>query len=70
MMLGVTFITVTTAAIASAFVEAASRRRAAERRDNDPTEALAAEVRALSEEVRRLRADLASREAGDHPPPR
>jgi voltage-gated potassium channel len=70
MVLGVTFITVTSAAIASAFVDAASRRRAAERGAEASTTALAAEVRALAEEVRRLRADLAAADgAGDLPPP-
>ena len=68
MLLGVTFLTVTSAAIASAFVDAASRRRAAERGDEGTTAALVAEVRALSEEVRRLRADLASRDARERPP--
>jgi hypothetical protein len=69
MMLGVTFLTVTSAAIASAFVDAASRRRAAERGDEKATAALVAEVRALSDEVRRLREDLASvRDEGARPP--
>jgi voltage-gated potassium channel len=73
MMTGVTFITVTSAAIASAFVEAARRRRAALEGDAAGAAGLAAEVRDLAEEVRRLRQELA--EAGvvprreESPPP-
>ena len=73
MLTGVTFITVTSAAIASAFVEAARRRRAAVEGDAAGAAGLAAEVRDLTEEVRRLRAELA--QAGvvprrEEPPPR
>ena len=58
MMLGVTFITVTSAAIASAFVEAGRRRRLELKLDADTSDGLAAEVQALAEEVRRLRQEL------------
>jgi voltage-gated potassium channel len=58
MMLGVTFITVTSAAIASAFVEAGRRRRLALKQDPETPVSLAEEVRGLAEEVRRLRQDL------------
>ena len=72
MMTGVSFITVTSAAIASAFVESARRRRAALGGDAAGVAGLAAEVRDLAEEVRRLRAELA--QAGvvprrEEPPP-
>ena len=72
MMTGVTFLTVTSAAIASAFVESARRRRAAMEGDAASAAGLAAEVRELAEEVRRLRAELA--QAGvvprrEEPPP-
>src|SRR5262245_27487987 len=61
MVLGVAFIAVTTAAIASVFVEAARRRRAGAqesaeqvelRRLRSEVEALAAEVRALREQLK------------------
>jgi voltage-gated potassium channel Kch len=58
MMLGVTFITVTSAAIASAFVEAGRRRRVELKLDAEEPDGLAAEVQALTEEVRRLRQEL------------
>jgi voltage-gated potassium channel len=72
MMTGVTFITVTSAAIASAFVEAARRRRTALEGGSAAAAELAAEVRELAEEVRHLREELAR--AGvvarrDPPPP-
>lgn len=66
MMAGVTFITVTSAAIASAFVEAARRRRALE---DVAGPNLAAEVRELAEEVRRLREEIEQTRAGGTPPP-
>jgi voltage-gated potassium channel Kch len=70
MMIGVTFITVTSAAIASAFVEAGRRRRAVEAPGDDGTAAgLADEVRRLSEEVRLLRRDLDRAGATRQPPP-
>lgn len=56
MMIGVSFITVTSAAIASAFVESARRRRVAAGL-GEATE-VAEEVRRLSAEVQRLREDL------------
>lgn len=56
MMIGVSFITVTSAAIASAFVESARRRRIAAGL-GEGTE-VAEEVRKLSAEVQRLREDL------------
>ena len=58
MMLGVTFITVTSAAIASAFVEAGRRRRLEQKLDDGTEAGLADEVRALAAEVRRLRQEL------------
>jgi voltage-gated potassium channel len=58
MALGVTFLTVTSAAIASAFVEAARQRRMEEGRGDPATTALIDEVRRLSDEVRTLRQDL------------
>ena len=68
MMAGVTFITVTSAAIASAFVEAARRRRA--REGLVESAGLAAEVRELAAEVRRLREEIeGSRAGGTTPPP-
>ena len=68
MMIGVTFITVTSAAIASVFVEAARRRRAAaEGRAGTDTSALAEEVRALAEEVRMLRDRLGEPPEGTRP---
>ncbi|HJZ60671.1 MAG TPA: potassium channel family protein [Miltoncostaeaceae bacterium] len=58
MLIGIGFISVTTAAIASAFIEAARRRRAAEA-GKDPmlgdVERLTAQVEALTAEVRALR---------------
>jgi voltage-gated potassium channel len=56
MMIGVTFITVTSAAIASAFVEAARRRRVAAGLGEET--GVIEEVRKLSAEVQRLRDDL------------
>jgi voltage-gated potassium channel len=72
MLTGVTFITVTSAAIASAFVESARRRRAALEGEALGASGLAAEVRELAGEVRQLREELA--EAGvvprrEEPPP-
>jgi voltage-gated potassium channel len=64
MMAGVTFLTVTSAAIASAFVEAARRRRA---REGEEGGGLAAEVRELAAEVRRLREELERDHAGGTP---
>ena len=58
MMIGVTFLTVTSAAIASAFVEAARRRRMAEGTGEASAAEMHEELRQLSEEVRRLRQDL------------
>lgn len=58
MMIGVTFITVTSAAIASAFVESARRRRVAAGVGEASAAELHDELRQLSDEVRRLRADL------------
>ena len=58
MMIGVTFITVTSAAIASAFVEAGRRRRLEERLDDGTEAGLADQVRVLADEVRRLRQEL------------
>ncbi|MGE0028108.1 MAG: potassium channel family protein [Thermoleophilia bacterium] len=58
MMIGVTFLTVTSAAIASAFVESARRRRVAAGEGEASAAELHEELRQLSEEVRRLRADL------------
>jgi hypothetical protein len=66
MMTGVTFLTVTSAAIASAFVESARRRRAMEGVDGV---GLAAEVRELAAEVRRLREELEQARAGGVAPP-
>jgi voltage-gated potassium channel len=64
MMTGVTFITVTSAAIASAFVESARRRRALE---DIAGPSLAGEVRELAEEVRRLREEIERTRAGGAP---
>ncbi len=58
MMIGVTFLTVTSAAIASAFVESARRRRVAEGKSDTSVLGLTEEVKRLSEEVGRLRKDL------------
>ena len=58
MMIGVTFITVTSAAIASAFVEAGRRRRLEQEVDGGSQAGIADEVRVLAEEVRRLRQEL------------
>jgi len=58
MLVGIGFISVTTAAIASAFIEAARRRRAAaagEDRMEGDVERLTAQVEALAAEVRALR---------------
>jgi voltage-gated potassium channel len=67
MMAGVTFITVTSAAIASAFVESARVRRAA--LGEGRAGGLAAEVRELAEEVRRLREEIERTRAGGAPSP-
>ncbi len=56
MLIGVTFLPVTSAAIASAFVESARRRRVAA--GTGEGSEVAERVRQLSEEVRRLREDL------------
>ncbi len=58
MAIGVTFLTVTSAAITSSFIEAARRRRMDEGIGDPATAGLAGEVKRLSEEVRRLREDL------------
>ncbi len=68
MMTGVTFITVTSAAIASVFVEAARRRRALEEGEAAGASGLAAEVRALRVEVRRLREELERGGSSGGPP--
>lgn len=58
MLVGIGFITVTTAAIASAFVEAARRRRAeADGGGEEELRALRTQVEALTAEVRALRAE-------------
>jgi voltage-gated potassium channel len=69
MAIGVTFLTVTSAAIASAFIEAARRRRLDQGLGEATAEGIAEEVRRLSEEVRRLREDLARAGVSRQPPP-
>jgi voltage-gated potassium channel len=64
MLGGVAFISVTTAAIASAFVEAARRRRSAP--TDDPA---TLELRRLREEVEALGAEVRALRRNDHPPP-
>ena len=68
MMAGVTFLSVTSAAIASAFVDAAARRRSAQGADAGIA-GLAAEIRALSDEVRGLREQIdRAGTMGEQPP--
>jgi voltage-gated potassium channel Kch len=71
MIVGIGFITVSTAAIASAFVESANRRREREHGSSSPDEAddqmaaLRAEVEALRRDIGGLREELAAaRRAG------
>ena len=68
---GIGFITVTTAAIASAFVEAARERRAlAEGGVEDDIALLRKEIATLTAEVRDLRSAVLHHESNPEPPPR
>ena len=67
---GIGFITVTTAAVASAFVEAARQRRLTD--DDDVESDIAAmrrEIATLTDEVRSLKAMVGDARAGGAPPP-
>jgi hypothetical protein len=62
MLVGLSFIAVTTAAVTNAFVEAAARRRGAHADDN-----LLAEIRGLRAELEQLRAELLAGSGKDAP---
>lgn len=68
MILGIGFITVTTAAIASAFVEAArQRRQAPDDAVRTEIDSLRAEIAGLTREIRALRAAVDARGPGASP---
>jgi hypothetical protein len=69
MLVGLSFLAVTTAAVTNAFVEAAARRRGVHAQDT-----VLAEIKQLRAEVEQLRAEIGATpgkgEQGDAPPDR